>query len=217
MKAFAAALLLTTAAVPFVSWPAAAQSLGLSEAGYFEARGVNVLVFSNWYDGLFADSKISGIELIQQGERTATNGDVRLSATPGQWDPADRFVERKVDPRTHAVDVTLEYPDYQFRYMVHAEPKGDALELSVVLSQPLPAALAGKAGFNLEFLPAAYFHKSFLADGKAGGFPLYPAGAMVQTPERNPASGAATAMAPSHCRWRKRTASCLRPRIRRDA
>jgi hypothetical protein len=181
------ALLASAMAAP--SLAATPPGLTWSPAGYYEARGVNWLVFSNWYDGLFADSKISGIELIQQGERTATNGDVRLSATPGQWDPADRFVERKVDPRTHAVDVTLEYPDYQFRYMVHAEPKGDALELSVVLSQPLPAALAGKAGFNLEFLPAAYFHKSFLADGKAGGFPLYPAGAMVQTSERNPASG----------------------------
>lgn len=60
---------------------AAQENLHLNQAGYFEDRGVNVLVFSNWYDGLFADSKISGVEIVQQGERTATNGDVRLSAT----------------------------------------------------------------------------------------------------------------------------------------
>ena len=53
--------------------------LSWSPSGYYEAPGVNWLVFSNWYDGLFADSKISGVELIQQGVRTATNGDVRLS------------------------------------------------------------------------------------------------------------------------------------------
>jgi len=34
--------------------------------------------------------------------------------------------------------------------------------------------LQGQAGFNLEFLPATYFEKSYLADGKPGSFPLYP-------------------------------------------
>jgi hypothetical protein len=182
------ALLLAASALAV---PAAAAPLTWGPAGYYEARGVNWLVFTNWYDGLFADSKISGVELIQQGERTATNGDVRLSATPGQWDPTARFVERKVDPTTHAIDVTLEYPDYNFRYVIHAEPKGEDLAVSVVLRQPLPAALAGKAGFNLEFIPSAYFHKSYLADGRAGGFPLHPASAMVQTAARNAASGRA--------------------------
>ena len=61
--------------------PPASPELKLGEAGYYEAPAVNVLVFSNWYDGLFADSKISGVEIIQQGKRIATNGDVRLSST----------------------------------------------------------------------------------------------------------------------------------------
>src|SRR4051794_673083 len=74
--------------------PAAAQGLELTESGYFHARGADVLVFSNWYDGLFADSKISGIEIVQQDLRIATNGDVRLSATPGQWDPIGAMVKR---------------------------------------------------------------------------------------------------------------------------
>ena len=65
----------------------ASESYQLSENEYFETRGVNVLVFSNWYNGLFDDSKISGVELIHHGIRTATNGDVRLNATPEQWDP----------------------------------------------------------------------------------------------------------------------------------
>lgn len=170
--------------------PAFAQTdLRLNEAGYFEARGVDVLVFSNWYDGLFADSKISGVEIVQQGERIATNGDVRLSATPGQWDPIGRMVKREVEAKTGAIEALLEYPEYKFQYRIRAERRADGVHVAVILDQPLPAALAGKAGFNLEFLPAAYFHKSFLADGKPGAFPLYPAGDMVAGGERNAASG----------------------------
>ena len=53
--------------------------LRLNDLGYFETRGLNVLVFNNWYDGYFSDAKISGIELIHHDVRTVTNGDVRLS------------------------------------------------------------------------------------------------------------------------------------------
>ncbi|MGK6353646.1 glycoside hydrolase family 9 protein [Sphingomonas sp. DT-207] len=184
------ASMLTTA---MLGAPAAAQEeqrqIALGEAGYFEARGVNVLVFSNWYDGLFADAKHSGVELIQQGERIATNGDVRLSPTPGQWDPIGRLVDCTVDPATGTIEALLEYPEHKFRYRIRAERAGEAVKLAIVLDQPLPAALAGKAGFNLEFLPSAYFRKSFLADGKGGAFPLYPSSDMVAGGERNAASG----------------------------
>jgi endoglucanase len=91
------------------------EPLRLDEAGYLEAPAVNVLVFSNWYDGLFADAKHSGVELVQQGERIATNGDVRLSATPGQWDPIGRLVSRTVNDATGAIEVLLEYPEHAFR------------------------------------------------------------------------------------------------------
>ncbi|KQN03213.1 glycoside hydrolase [Sphingomonas sp. Leaf230] len=170
---------------------AASTDLTLNATGYYEAPAANVLVFSNWYDGLFADSKISGVEIIQQGERIATNGDVRLSSTPGQWDAIGRLVDRKIDAATGAITVTLEYPDYNWRYRVRSEKRGGAVAVSVILDQPVPAALAGKAGFNLEFLPAAYFHHSYMADGVSGAFPVYPADAMIQTPQRNAASGRA--------------------------
>ena len=178
------------ATLAFAASPASmAQDLTLNEAEYFETRGVNYFVFSNWYDGLFADSKISGVEIVHQGVRTATNGDVRLSATPGQWDPIGRMVERKVDPATGAIEVLLEYPEHDFRYRIRVEPRGEAARLSVILDRALPAALAGKAGFNLEFLPAAYFHRTFMADGKAGTIPLHPASDMIAGGERQPSSG----------------------------
>lgn len=171
-----------TAALATTAW---AEPLKLTDQGDYRGRGVDVLVFNNWYDDLFSDSKISGVELIQHEARTATNGDVRLSATPGQWDPIGKLVERKVDAKTGVVEATLEYPDYRFRYVIRTEPRGDGVAISVVLDQPLPAALQGKAGFNLEFLPSAYFHKSYMADGRAGLFPFRPASRM-QPPTPGP-------------------------------
>ncbi len=167
----------------------AVPAMSLGAAGYYEVPAANVLVFSNWYDGLFADAKISGVEIIQQGTRIATNGDIRLSSTPGQWDATGRLIDRKVDATTGTITVTLEYPDHNWRYRIRSERRGGAVAVAVILDTPVPATLAGKAGFNLEFLPTAYFHHSYMADGRTGTFPLYPADAMTATPDRNAASG----------------------------
>lgn len=168
--------------------PACAQTdLRLNRSEYFESPGVNWLVFSNVNEGLFADAKISGVELIQQGLRTATNGDVRLAATPGQWDPAGVFVSRRVDKAAGVIEATLKYPDFQ--YTIRAERRGASVVLSVLLDSPLPASQVGKAGLNLEFVPSAYFHHSYTVDGTSALFPRYPADQMTATAERNAASG----------------------------
>src|SRR5690606_13048506 len=143
---------------------------------YFEAPGLNVLVFSNWYDGLFSDSKISGVELIHHGERTATNGDVRLNVTPEQWDVIPQFKERKVNVSDKSIEAFLHYPDYDFNYSIKVTPRNGGIHITVNLPESLPAELAGKAGFNLEFIPSAYFHKSFMMDDNPGTFPVYPGG-----------------------------------------
>src|SRR5690606_13969903 len=96
LRSLGAIALALTCAVPTTALAKNA-SLTINDKEYFETRGLNVLVFSNWYDGLFSDAKISGVELIHHGIRTATNGDVRLSATPKQWDPIPTFKERKVN------------------------------------------------------------------------------------------------------------------------
>ncbi len=153
--------------------------LKLNTGEYFEARGLNVLVFSNWYNDNFSDSKISGVEIIHHEVRTATNGDVRLNPTPEQWDPIPEFVERKVDKKNNTIEAFLTYPDYDFNYTIKAETHDDGILLSVNLEKPLPEKLIGRAGFNLEFLPAAYFEKSYMVDGKSGLFPLYPSGPMT--------------------------------------
>ena len=79
----------------------------VTEEGYFSEPGADVLVFSNWYDGLFADAKISGVELIHHGLRTFTNGDVRLEATPGQWEPVGSFIDRSVDRDAGVIEAHL--------------------------------------------------------------------------------------------------------------
>ena len=45
---------------------------------------------------------------------------------------------------------------------VAAEPGG--VRVSVNLDKPLPEKLAGRAGFNLEFLPSVYTGKSYAVD-----------------------------------------------------
>lgn len=150
----------------------------LNEKDYFEKQGLNVFVFSNWYNGLFSDSKMSGIEIIHHEVRTATNGDVRLDRTPEQWDAIPEFVERSIDRENQIIEATLRYPAHDFEYAISATPEADGIRISVNLKKPLPKKLEGKAGFNLEFLPSAYFEKAYLMDGQPGYFPLYPTGPM---------------------------------------
>ncbi|WP_129642124.1 glycoside hydrolase family 9 protein [Peristeroidobacter agariperforans] len=152
------------------------EKLVLTEKEYFAAPGLDVLVFNNTYDGLFSDAKIAGIELIHHGVRTATNGDVRLGPTPEQWDPTPAVKKRTVDKASGAIDVHLHYPQHKFEYVVHAEPSAAGVRISVALDRPLPRELEGKAGFNLEFLPSAYFTRTYLMDRNSGALPLYPFG-----------------------------------------
>lgn len=155
-------------------------SLKINDVNYFETSGLNVLVFNNWYDAnMFSDSKLSGIEIIHHGVRTATNGDVRLNPTPEQWDPIPQLVKRTVDKQNNTIEAVLSYPDYNFTYTIAARAQADGLDITVTLDKALPAELAGKTGLNLEFLPAAYFEKTYIIDGNTGLFPLYPGGPMT--------------------------------------
>jgi len=149
-----------------------------ADAGYFKSNGLDVVVFSSWYDGYFGDEKVSGVELIHHDVRTATNGDVRLSTSPEQWDPVPEFRGATIDTAAHRIVASLAYSDYDFEYRIVVEPQGDGFLMSVELDEPLPESLQGQAGLNLEFLPAAYFGKSYLADDQSGLVPRHPIGPM---------------------------------------
>ncbi len=152
------------------------QKLQLNALEYFEAPGINVFVFSNQYNGFFFDEKTAGIELIHHGVRTATGGAVRLNPTPEQWDLIPLVTGRTLDRQNHSVEVALRYRDYDFDARVVVASQGDGIIIRVCLDRPLPQRLTGHAGFNLEFLPSAYFERTFFMDGKGGAFPLHPSG-----------------------------------------
>ncbi len=159
-----------------------AQQLQLNDLEYFETKGINVFVFSNQFNGFFFDEKTAGIELIHHGVRTATGGAVRLQNTPEQWDLVPFMADRKIDKNTNTIEVVLKYKEYDFNSRVTVTPRDNGFLIMVYLDQPVPKALEGHVGFNLEFLPASYFEKTYLADGKPGNFSLYPASNMVVKP-----------------------------------
>jgi len=60
--------------------------------------------------------------------------------------------------------------------------KENGVAITVYLDKPLPEKLIHHAGLNLEFLPASYFEKAYLMDGRPGIFPLHPSSEMVVNP-----------------------------------
>ena len=167
--------LMTLAAfAAFASLSASAQQMKLNDLEYFEERGTNVLVYNNIYNGSFYDEKFAGIEIIQRGERIGTGGGIRLMNTPEQWDIFGEMTSRVVNRNDNSITVELTYPDYNFVSKIKVSPKGPGCLVQVYLDKPVPAALVGKAGMNMEFFPASYFGKTYLVDGFGRILPKYP-------------------------------------------
>ena len=160
----------------------AEQDFVLNDSEYFEKQGVNVLVYSNLFNGGFNDEKNSGIEIIHHGVRTVQGGAVRLSSTPEQWDLVPETPSRTVNKEDGSIEVAMRYEDYDFDSRVVVTAKGEAFEISVYLDEPLPEKLVGHAGFNLEFLPSQYWGKTYVVDGRPDRFPRYAASETVTKP-----------------------------------
>ena len=166
-----------------LSLPAAmAQDLQLNDLEYFERQGVNVLVFSNNFNGGFNDEKNSGIEVIHHGVRTIQGGAIRLNNTPEQWDLVPKTTSHKVNREQKSIEVGLRYEDYDFDSRIVVTAKGKAVEIAVWLDKPVPEKLAGEAGLNIEFLPSQYWLKTFTMDGRLNRFPRYATSQTVTRP-----------------------------------
>lgn len=159
-----------------------AQSLKVNDLEYFEDRGINVLVYSNLYNGMFCDEKTAAIEIIQRGDRIATGGGIRLMNTPEQWDIYPVMESRTVDRKDNSIEVVLYYKEYDFRSKIKVTGKDKGVTMAVYLDKPVPEELAGKAGMNMEFFPASYFGKNYLMDGAPDIFPRHPAGETEMRP-----------------------------------
>ena len=141
----------------------------INDLEYFEAPGLNVLVFHNSY----AVGKQAGIEIIQHGERVATNGYISLDLREGGEGelPAQAKATRKIDQENGSIATSVTYPEFEFNYTINIEAEGEVLRVSVDLEQPLREEWRNSAIFKLEFFPSAYFGKTFQLGETSDVFP----------------------------------------------
>jgi hypothetical protein len=150
---------------------------------YLSTQGFDVMLYDNTFHPVFVDEKNSALQMILHGERIATDGDVRLMPTPEQWDLVAKLKGRHADKEHNRLRADLSFPTYKldYRLEVAAEPGG--IRVSVDLDKPLPENLAGRAGFNLEFLPSVYVDKTYAVDNRIFGvFPRSPQEQMHRVP-----------------------------------
>ena len=161
----------------------AAQDFQLLPEGYFNNKGVDVMAFSDFYP----EGHQGGVCVIMNGQRIATNGDIRLEATPGQWQPVPKQLSRSTENNSIVTNLCypdssrhltgfnpMVYPDYQFNYQVRVKGEGKSIIVTVDLDKPVPDYLLGKVGFNLVFFPGRLFGKPWLMDNQSGIYPQQP-------------------------------------------
>jgi endoglucanase len=176
---------LALACVSLVSSAAAADAspvLKLNDAGYLEMPGLNVMLGNDYYP----DGHQGGLGIIQNGQRVATNGDLRLNRTPGQWSPMPAAGKREVDAKTGEIRVhmsypdptknrtgfnPIDYPDLNLGYTLSVRPEGGAIRVRVDLDAPIPDSYQGEVSFNFELFPGLLFGKMWQLDNATGLFP----------------------------------------------
>jgi hypothetical protein len=158
--------------------------------------GLNVMAFFD----IYPEGHQGGVGVIQNGTRVATNGDLRLEPTPGQWQPIPKVGKRVVDAAKNEISVKCTYPDSSinrkgfnpvfypdlyFTYHVRVIGEGTKFHILVDLDKPLPAGWEKKAGFNFELFPAILFGKSWYLDQQSGIFPTQANGPMEKDVDGN--------------------------------
>ena len=161
--------------------------LAINDKEYLEMTGLNVMLAHDFYP----EGHQGGVGIILNGQRVATNGDLRLEPTPGQWQPIPAVGTRFVDRDVREISVRMSYPDESINrkglnpigypdlklgYVLKVKPDGRSFRIIVDLDDPLPAGWVGKVGFNLELYPGILFGKSYEIGGQFGTFPRQPNG-----------------------------------------
>ena len=90
----------------------AADDFKLNAQEYFERPGVNVMYGQDYYP----EGHQGGLSVIMHDERIASNGDVRLEPSPGQWSPIPKPGKREIDASRQEIRVALAYPDAHSGY-----------------------------------------------------------------------------------------------------
>src|ERR1700687_3685928 len=147
-------------------------TMKVTDKNYLDTQGFSVFLYDSTYHPIFVDQKNTAMEMILHGQRIATNGDVRLMPMPEQWDFVATLKDRHADKANNRLSADLAFPTFDFSYTLEVAAEPGGVRVSINLEKPLPQKLAGRAGFNLEFLPSIYMGKNYLVDGsKAGIFP----------------------------------------------
>jgi endoglucanase len=165
---------------------ATAPGLHLSANQTLEMQGLSVIVHQNTFHPVFRDEKIAGIQIVLHDNRIATDGEVRLQPTPEQWDPVPALVGRTARRNPDQIVVKSGYADIGLTYHIVVSPEGQGFRIAVNLDKPLAPDQVGKAGFNLDFLPPAYFGKTYMMGQAAGLFPRDAEGPMKKDGSGDP-------------------------------
>ena len=165
-----------TAAAP------AAAVLRLNELEYLEMPGLNVMLAHDYYP----EGHQGGVGIIQNGLRVATNGDIRLDRTPGQWQPVPKVGKRVVDKATGEISLRAEYPDesknrkgfnpvdypdLRFAYTVRVRPEGQAFRILVDLEQAAARRVGRQGRLQHGALPRDPVREDLRDGDSAGIFP----------------------------------------------
>ena len=167
------------------------QDLRINKDGYFERRGLNVIVFND----IYPEGHQGGVTVIQHGKRVAANGNLYIQQNPGQWAPYPRFIDKKINREKNEITASLMYPDsnrikykgqpyiypdLKLTYKVRVIGDGKNFKIIVDLDKPLPLEWVGKIGFNMDLFPGNLFGKSYLMDDAGGVFPHHTNSSVVK-------------------------------------
>ena len=167
-----------------------ANAFTLTQNGYYKNHGVNIMVFNDFYPS----GHQSGIGLIMNGHRIATNGDIRFEPTPGQWQPTPKLLEKKTND-DGSVDIHLTFntreghlrgfnpmlfPELGLDYTIKTTPISGGVQVKVFFDEAVPERYAGKLFFNMELYPGILFGEPWIMDDDMGTFPRQPNGPVMQ-------------------------------------
>jgi len=167
--------------------------------GYFTCHGVDVMAF----DDIYPAGHQSGVSILMHDKRIATNGDLRLEQTPGQWQPLPKQGNRTLDEKENSIVTQLHYPDLDnhlkgfnpmiypditLDYKVTVQGEKDCVRVKVELEQPIPEKYAGKVHFIMELFPGELFGKPWIMDDRQGIFPVQPNGPVMAQKSNYPYS-----------------------------
>ncbi len=143
------------------------EKITVTDQEYLGKPGLSVLAFHNFYPS----GKQGGIEIIQHGERIATNGFIRMQEVDGKRFPDPLKAEREVDKQSQMIKSVVSYDDFGFKYTVRIWPDGNSIMLDVDLDKPIPENWKNKLTFGFEFFPPLYYGKTFQIGNSFGIIP----------------------------------------------